>query len=115
MFNLYIIVTSAFYLFFFREFLDGSRQYKRSSIAQRKYQEARPKAEVEDKINGSIAADPGGEQSRFSTSFRPQLKTGDDFVDSLRTVNSTTNKMSKSIEVVGNTTYSNKLQTLDEL
>ena len=47
--------------------------FRRQEIADKQYQEERPKMDVEEGANG-ISADPGGAQSRFSSTYRPNLK-----------------------------------------
>ena len=47
--------------------------FRRQEIADKQYQEERPKMDVEEGMNG-IGADPGGAQSRFSSTYRPNLK-----------------------------------------
>ena len=47
--------------------------FRRQEIADKQYQEERPKTDVEEGMNG-IGADPGGAQSRFSSTYRPNLK-----------------------------------------
>ena len=53
--------------------------FRRQEIADKQYQEERPKTDVEEGMNG-IGADPGGAQSRFSSTYRPNLKAAGEFL-----------------------------------